>query len=403
MKNQKSINSTASKFSVLRQLCNLIPPHLVSSLAIRHGSQKHARTFSHWSQVVALMYSKLTHSFGLNDVCDALQLHSGPLAAIRGATPPARNTFSHANTTRPAQIAEDLYWAVLDDLQSRDPDFGRRRLPGRLRKLRRKISLLDSTVVQLVAKCMDWAAHRRRKAAAKCHVRLNFQSLLPEFVVVDVARQADCRRARELTAGLKSGEIVVMDRGYVDLAHFEELSRREVVWVTRMKERMLYDWLDSRAVQGDVLEDKWVVLTNGVQARLIVARVTINDEEREMTFLTNQMDWSAATVVELYKARWEIEVFFKQMKQTLRMSDLMSYNANGIRWQIWMALLVQLLMRFLQWSSCWPHTFARMYAMVRSILWRKNNIIQLLEFYGTAARRYRNRAQPEQAYLPGFG
>lgn len=401
---KKHINSTASKFTVLRQLCNFIPPHLVTQLAAKHKSELHARTFSHWSQVVALMSAKVTHAFGLNDVCDALSVHSGPLSAIRGATPPSRNNLSHANRVRPAAIAEDLFWQTLGHLQQTSPRFGRRRFPGKLNKLRRTIHLLDSTVIELAANCMNWAAHRRRKAAAKCHVRLNFETLLPGFVVVDTAREHDNVRAREATAALKTGEISVMDRGYVDLEHFQDLSERGVVWVTRMKEGMLYDVLDRKPVKrgGKVLADEWVVLRNGLPARRIVALVEVDGQEREMTFLTNQLEWSADTVVELYRCRWEIELFFKQMKQTLKLCDLMSYNANGIRWQVWIALLVQLLMRYLAWISAWGHSFVRLYALVRSLVWEKRDILAILRRYGTADGSYRNLARPEQAYLPGL-
>ena len=402
--NNKNINSTASKFTVLQQLCNLIPAHLVSKLARDHQSEDHARTFAHWSHVVSLIFAKLTHSFGLNDVCDTLGLYSGPLSAVRGATPPSRNNLSHANRVRPAAIAEDLFWKVLEELRGRSPGFGRRKFPGKLKKLKGTIHLLDSTVIELVANCMDWASHRRRKAAAKCHVRLNFENLLPGFVVVDVAREHDNVRARQASASLKKGEILVMDRGYVDLEHFRELSERGVVWVTRMKEGMQYDLLDEKKVKtgGKVLADQWIMLTNGVQARRIVALVEVDGQEREMTFLTNQLKWSAETVVELYRCRWEIEVFFKQMKQTLKLCDLMSYSANGIRWQVWIALLVQLLMRYLAWASKWSHSFVRLYALVRAIAWRKLDIIGILKRHGTAAGSYKNLAQPAQAYLPGF-
>lgn len=402
---KKHINSTVSKFNILRQLCNLIPTHLTSLLARKHKSEDDARTFSHWSHVVSLMYAKLTHSFGLNDVCDALGLYSGPLASIRGATPPKRNTLSHANRKRPAAIAEDLFWGTLEHLRHQSPDFGRRRFPGKLRKLKRTIHLLDSTVIELVANCMDWAAHRRRKAAAKCHVRLNFETLLPGFVVVDVAREHDNVRALQATAGLKKGEILIIDRGYVDRKHFADWSERGVIWVTRWKQGLRYDLLDRRPVKagGKVLADEWIMLSNGVEARRITALVEVDGKEREMIFLTNQLEWSAETIVALYQARWDIELFFKQMKQTLKLCDLMSYNANGIRWQVWVALLVQLLMRYLAWVSGWSHSFVRLYALVRSILWRKLDVLAILERYGTGAGSYRNLAQPEQAYLPGLG
>ena len=334
-------------------------------------------------------------------MCDALGLYSGPLSSIRGATAPKRNTLSHANRERPAEIAEGLFWGTLEHLRHQSPGFGRRRFPGKLRKLRRTIHLIDSTVIELVANCMDWAAHRRRKAAAKCHVRLNFETLLPGFVVVDVAREHDNVRAAQATAGLKKGEILIMDRGYVDLEHFADWSERGVIWVTRWKEGLSYDLLDRRPVKegGKVLADEWIMLSNGVQARRITARVEVDGREREMIFLTNQLEWSAETIVALYQARWEIELFFKQMKQTLKLCDLMSYSANGIRWQVWTALLVQLLMRYLAWASGWSQSFVRLYALVRSILWRKLDVFEVLKCYGTASGSYRTFAQPHQAYF----
>lgn len=403
--NKKHINSTASKLNVFRQLCNLIPGFLTSRLARKHNSESHARSFSHWSHVVSLMFAKVTHCFGLNDTCDALALNSGPLSSIRGATAPTRNNLSHANKRRPAKIAEDLFWGTLEHLRTQSPGFGRRRFPGKLRKLKRTVHLLDSTVIELVANCMDWAAHRRRKAAVKCHLRLDFETLLPGFVVVDVAKEHDNVRARQASASLKTGEILIMDRGYVDLEHFAQLSKRGVLWVTRWKEGMRYDLLARRAVKpgGKVLADEWIMLTNGVEARRITALVEVDGREREMIFLTNQLDWSAETVVELYKLRWDIEAFFKQMKQTLKLCDLMSYNANGIRWQVWTALLVQMLMRYLAWLSEWPHSFVRLYGLVRAILWRKLDITEILRRYGTGGGSFRNLAQPEQAYFPNFG
>ena len=122
MKKEKG-NPTSSKFSVLKQICNLIPTHLVPKLARDTGADKKAREFSNWSHVVSLIHAQLSHSIGLNDGCDSLQLHSGLLAAIRGATPPSRNGLSHANKVRSAEMAEKLFWAVLQSLGKESPGF----------------------------------------------------------------------------------------------------------------------------------------------------------------------------------------------------------------------------------------------------------------------------------------
>ncbi len=228
-----------SKFTVLRQICNYIPGHMVPKQAQETGVDTKARIFSPWSHVVSLCYGQLTHSIGLNDVCDALQLNSGPLSALRGATPPARNTLSHANKVRDAAMAENLFWGVFKHLGEISPKFVSGKSGKRfVRRFERTIHIVDSTTIQLVASCMDWAKHRRRKAAAKCHVRLDLQSFLPRFAIVDTARDSDAKRAREVCAGIQAGEIVIFDRAYVDYEHLADLERRQVLWVTRAKENL---------------------------------------------------------------------------------------------------------------------------------------------------------------------
>src|SRR2546427_3498691 len=162
MKNKNTHKPTASKLSVLRQICNFIPPHLVPQLARATGVEDQARRFSPWSHVVSLLYAQLTHSLGLNDVCDALRLHGGPLSALRGATPPSRNNLSHANKHRDASMAEQLFWSVLEHLQSLKPGFAGGARFRLARRFKRVIHIVDSTTIELMVACMDWAKHRRR-------------------------------------------------------------------------------------------------------------------------------------------------------------------------------------------------------------------------------------------------
>ena len=171
MKNKKHKSPTRSTFTILRQLCNLIPNHLVPKLARDTGAAQKARTFSPWSHVVSLLFAQLTHAIGLNDVTDSLRLHRGPLSAVRGATPPSRNNLSHANKERPADMAEQLFWQTLNHLRSQSPAFAGGRSGKRLApRFKAAISVVDSTTIELIASCLDWAKHRR-KAAAKCHLR----------------------------------------------------------------------------------------------------------------------------------------------------------------------------------------------------------------------------------------
>ena len=229
-----------SNLSTLKQVCQLIPKHIVKRLAEKHGINP--RKYSAWSHVVTLLYTQLSHALSLNDVCDSLGNHSGSLKQIREATAPKRNTLSYANRTRAGAMAEDLFWEVLNRLQSQMPQFGMgQQYSGFPKRFKRAVYAVDSTTIQLVANCLDWAKHRRRKAAAKCHMQLNLQTFLPTCAIVKEANTHDSTEAKELCANIKAGEIVVFDKAYVDFIHLDLLDQRGVNWVTRSKGNMSYE------------------------------------------------------------------------------------------------------------------------------------------------------------------
>jgi len=412
VKKNPSTQPTRGQFSILRQICNFIPAHLVAKLAREKGVEAKARTFTPWSHVVALLYAQLTHALSLNDVCDGLQLNRGALAAVRGATAPCKNTFSHANKGRDAGMAEALFWKVLGHLGALSPHFyGRNPQGAKLAwRFRRTIQIVDATVIPLVANCLDWAQHRRRKAAAKCHLRLDLQSMLPRFAIIDVAREHEASRAVELCAGLRPGEIVIMDRGYLDFVHLALLEERGVFFVVRAKSNLAYQVQGTlREPKGAILADEEIELSDPLtrqhapaRLRRVVALVEVDGQEMEMVFLTNNLTWAPSSVAELYRCRWQIEVFFKQIKQTLQVGDFLGHNANAVRWQLWTALLSYVLLRYAGLVSRWAHGFSRLWAVLRAALWQRRDLRALLESYGTASGSFRCLAQPEQAYFPAF-
>lgn len=412
MQKQRQLIPAGHTYTILKQLCNLIPGPVLRRLAAEYGVDEQSRTFSPWSHVVALLYAQLTHAIGLNDVCDALRMNQAALGTLRGATPPSRNNLSHANKIRHCGMAEALYWQMMDHLTRQTPGFGKGKVRrGYLRRFRRVIHAVDSTTIQLVAQCLDWAKHRRRKAAAKCHLRLNLQSFLPECAVVDTAKFHDSTKARRLCAGLQDGEIAVFDRAYMDFRHLGDLTDRGVFWVTRAKDNLLYGVVKNlRSTDHPrVIEDQIVQLTGVIPQqtyprplRRVVARVEVDGREIELVFLSNHLEWSAWTIAELYRCRWDIEVFFKEIKQTLQLADFLGHNANAVHWQIWIGLLAHLLLRYLAYLHAWAHSFTRLFTVLRAVLWRRWHLGELLDDYGTAKPPGRLCGAPEQAYLPGF-
>lgn len=401
-----------TNLSVLAQLCNLIPAFLVSKIARQCGVDKKARTFSPWSHLVALLFAQFTHALSLNDVCDALKNHAGKLIRIREATPPSKNGLSNANRERDGEMAQTLFWEILNHFTALCPRFGGQRFKGMPRRFKRAVHAVDSSTIRLAVNCIDWARHRRRKAAAKLHLRLNLQCFLPAFAIVDTAAHNDNKRARELCAGLDAGEIAVFDKAYVDFAHLHDLDGRGVFWVTRTKDNMqarVKKRLQKKPA-GKILRDDLIVLTidssreKYPQAmRRVLALVEVEGKEREMEFLTNNLEWAASSIADLYKSRWQIEVFFKEIKQTLQLCDFLGHNKNAVLWQVWTALILYVLLRFLAFANSWRHGFKRLFCLLRSSVWDGVGIGSLASLCGTAGGAPAMRAAPELLYLPGFG
>jgi hypothetical protein len=401
--------------NVLGQMLKFIPRDLIYRSARETGVDLKARTYSVLSQLGTMIFAQLAHALSLNDVCDWLRLKARAIAAF-GLTPPSRNNLSHSNKVREARFAELVFWRSLAHLQHCDRRFGRQRPGGGagrsfLHRFKVRIHAVDSTVMELVANCMDWAKHRRRKAAAKLHLRLGLHGFLPTFAIVDTAGEHDHKRAREVCAGLEEGEVVVFDKAYVDFAHLQDLDMRGVYWVTRAKDNFRCRTVRNLPLKkgGKVVKDQIVKLTGGKWQKLtgwtlrrVEAWVEVDGEERLMVFITNNTAWSPRSVCDLYRARWEIEVFFKQVKQTLKLSDFLGYSANAIRWQVWTALLVYVLLRFAAHLSQWSHSFTRLFAVVRAAMWERLDLLGVLRSYGTAGGSFALLGSPHTAWLPGF-
>jgi hypothetical protein len=406
------MNPSRHSLAVLAQVFKLIPGNLIPRLANEHGVSKRCRRFTASSHVLALMFGQLSHAVSLNDICDCLRYHSGALVGMRGAVAPSRNALSNANRVRNADMAESLFWSVLDDFKGRYPDFAMqgRQYCGIPRRFKRVINVVDSSTIKLVANCVDWAKHRRRKAAAKMHLRLDLQSFLPGFVVVKSASTNDLAQSCELCAGLRPGEIVVFDKAYVGFDHLYSLTQRGVFWVTRLKENAAYRVVGQHSdPRGNVMRDVEIELRDFKTSRkypgrlrLVEAIVEVDNEPRQMAFITNNTEWAASSICDLYKSRWGIEVFFKQIKQTLQIADFVGYNENAVRWQIWTALLVYVLLRFIAWQGRWKHSFTRLVTVIRGVLWSCLDLFSVLACCGTARGPTRMTAAPDQCYLPLF-
>lgn len=402
------MDSQEHNMVVLGQIVKLIPKKLIEKLKNKYKIQ--TRSFSETSHVVAMIFAQLSHALSLNDICDCLKFHKGYLAQIRDCTPPSRNGLAHANATRNAALAEELFWTMLAAVKEKYPQFisGNRNYPGRPWRFKRAIHLVDSTTIQLIAKCMNWAKHRQQKAAAKMHLDLELKSFLPNFAIVNRAKDSDPKMAWALCSQIRAGEIVVFDKAYVDFDHLHHLHLRGVTWVTRAKDNMCFDVMGQQLCEEEIQQSAHMLKTekyvgqqplvlsdcriklsknNTVEKypevfRMITARVIQDGEATILSFITNNFEWSAYSICALYLARWGIEVFFKEIKQTLQLADFLGTSENAIKWQIWIALLTYLLLRLEAWLGEWKKSFRRFFTLIKGTVWSQrsiNTIIKLLE------------------------
>lgn len=400
-------------YPILQQIVQYLPEWTLEKLANKHRID--ARSFSATSHVVALMVAHLAHTSSLNETCDVCSMHEKKLRYVRNVTPPHRNTLSNANRTRPAAMAEELFWTVKAALEAKNvtvngKTFNQRGRPkGFLHRFKKTIYAIDSTTIQLVLNCIDWAKHRRRKAAAKAHVLLDITSFLPSVVVVESANHHDSTRAAALTVGFKAGDILLADRGYVDFGFLFGLELKQAFFVTRQRGPLRYEVKESLPVKGHVISDEIIVLTGedtrekyAKPLRRIFATVELNGQTHDMVFLTNNLDWAADTICELYRARWNIEVFFKELKQTLQFADFIGYNENAVKWQVWIGFLVHMLLHYAKFLSAWTQSFARLVGIARGGMWLEIDLIETLILYGTAGPEKKPKLCLEQACFKGF-
>ena len=405
------MSPTKSKYTVLHQICKLIPQNIVSQLAEKHGVDKQSRRFSPWSHIVSLVFAQLAHSLSLNDICDTCRNHESLLFKINNAVPPSRNGLSHANKIRNGEMAKELFWQVLSHIQKSHPRFGfNHGYSGLPRRFKRTIHAIDSTTIRLVVNSISWAKHRRRKAAAKCHMQLNLQTFLPEIAIVKAANTHDSTEALELCASLKDGEIAVMDKAYVDFNHLYSLNNRGVFWVTRAKTNIDYQVMGQhKPTTKNIVQDDIIRLTGVTtkdyypdKLRLVEAVLIVDKKKKKMSFMTNNFTWAASSICDLYKSRWGVEVFFKQIKQTLQLADFMGYNENAVKWQIWTALLTYILLRYIAEMGKWTGSFSRLFTLLRGVLFQRRNMYDIISFCNQPRGSPRIIATPQQSYFPGF-
>jgi len=382
--------------SIFSQILRLVPRVEFDRAVRKHEAEKHAKGLTSWSQFIALLFCQLGSARSLREIIGGLAASEGKLRHLGVQLAPTRSTLAYANQHRPWQVYKELFDALVRQCH------GEATLRKRKFRFKGPLLSLDSTTIPLCLSVFDWALYRKQKGAAKVHVVLDNATFLPQFAVITDGKAADITAARRMT--FPAGALLVFDRGYEDHAWWRKLTAGGVRFVSRLKDSTLYSIVEERPVcGGKVIRDEVIVLdsekNSGQPQRLRRVEIWVEDKQDTLAFITNELKLAASTIAAIYKDRWQIELFFKALKQSLRIKAFIGTSENAVQTQIWTALIAILLVRFLQLRSTWNWGLSNLAALLRQ------QLFVYRELWGWLNEPFRPpiALDDPQLVLPGLG
>jgi hypothetical protein len=350
--------------SLFAQLLHEVPKTEFTRLVQETKAERHSKGFSSWDQCVAMLFCHLAQAHSLREISDGLASTTGKLNHLGLTAAPAKSTLAYANTHRPAELFEKLFYVFVDRCQAVKP--------GKAKRFRFKNPLysLDGTMIELCLSLFPWAEYRQTKGAVKLHLLLDHAGYFPAFAAIGPAKTlSEIAVAKSLD--LPKGSIIAIDRGYCSYDLYHRWHQAGLFFVTRAKDNMAYRVVESRTVptRGAVRTDEIIELTSTLgqtqcPIRLRLVTVWVEAKQEEMVFLTNHLTFGATTIAAIYRDRWQIEAFFKKLKQHLRIKTFVGTSLNALKTQLWTALLAVLLLQYLRFVSRCALPFCRLIALL---------------------------------------
>src|SRR5580700_302569 len=352
------MNRVCSIFSQILQFV----PRLEFEAAVQKAEHRQ-HGFASWDQFGAMMFCQLGHAQSLREITGGLASCEGKLKHLGMDGAPARSTLAYANENRPWQLYEDVFQALLS-------------------RFKHKLLSIDSTMVELCLSAFDWAVYKQTKGALKLHMVLDHDGYLPCYAVLTDGKESEINVAKSMT--FQPGTMLVFDRGYPDHGWWLSLTRSKVNFVTRLKDNVDYGVVSKREVLagGDIIRDEVIILTSqqeiGPEACLRRIEVWVEERKETMVFVTNNLKLAASTIAAIYKERWQIELFFKALKQSLKIKTFVGTSENAVQIQIWTALIAMLLLKYLQMRSTFAWSFSNLVALIRHQLFVYRDLMSWL-------------------------
>lgn len=381
--------------TVFSQLLNFIPKGEFDRLVGQHQGDHYTKSCTSWNQLVLQLYAQATNKQSLRDIETSVSMDPGTHHHL-GINTIARSTLSYANNHRSSEIFEGLFYATLKQCQAV--------IPAGKFEFKHPLYSLDATTIQLCLSLCTWATYRQHKGAMKLHTLLNNDSMLPELVVPTTGQIGDITAGKrmKLTKRLKKGSILVFDRAYNDYEWWQELTDANVTFVARMKKN--HSFVVSKSLPHNlstgILRDELVTHISYPKEsplRGSLRRVTFYDQETSKTiaFVTNNTKLSAETIAAIYKQRWQIELFFKWIKQHLKIKSFLGTSKNAVLTQVWIAMLYYLLLSYIKYQTKFAKSLLTLTRMVGVTLLNRRPLIDLLSLTPRTINKFKPPSDPQ--------
>jgi Domain of unknown function (DUF4372)/Transposase DDE domain len=350
--------------SIFSQLLQFFPRLEFEQVVRQTRAERHARGFTCWGQFVAMLFCQLGQARSLREICGGLAACEGKLKHLGVPQAPNKSTLAYANEHRPWQLYQKVFGVLFARCQQ---------AAGTRRRFRFRNPLLsiDGTLIELCANMFDWAQYQQAKGAAKLHLVLDHEGHLPCYAVLTEGKASEVKVARALH--FAPGTILVFDRGYVDYQWYQQLTDRGVFFVTRLRHDAHYRVLESRPAPKNrhILKDEIIALGSHryrQPARFRRVEIWVPERQEILVLLSNHLSFGSTTIAQIYRERWRIEVFFRYLKQNLRIKTFVGTSANALHIQIWTALIAILLLKYLQLRARYGWSLSNLVALLRQQL-----------------------------------
>lgn len=381
--------------TILNEVSNLLPRHEFEKLVKQHESNRYVKKFTSWNQLITMIYAQASGKQSLRDIQQALEANSNRLYHL-GLPPIKRSTLSDANTNRSYKVFEGLFYKLLGRCQDVAP---KHRF-----KFKNPLHSLDATTIDLCLSVFPWAKFRTAKGGIKLHYDLNHAGMIPEFLRITDAKQHEITVAKQFFP-ITPDSIYCMDKGYTDFEFFRHINDGKAFFVIRAKENLDCRLIGqhSEANKKGVVADELIELKGFYSHKdypQLLRRIHYCDWEtsKVYVFITNNMRLAALTIAQIYKARWQIEIFFKWIKQNLKIKTFLGVSENAVLTQIWIAMCYYLILSFIKFQTNYRHSLFYLHRVIRETILARCTLIDILKATESVIPRLK-RDDPQLTFL----